>query len=159
MAENGHNRIKRREAELEKIEGVVQLRGESAARVIRGFQPAPTDLGTMTGNVTLTIAQVMTGVVHGDPDGSGRTLTLPTNALLQAGLDDPQAGDCIDFYVINEATAGADEPMEVAAGTGGSLVGEGTVEAAAVSGEESSGSGHFRIRIASSSAYVCYRLA
>lgn len=131
--------------------------------VERSRQHSVTDLGNMTGNVTLTIAQLKTGIIHGDPNGSGRTLTLPTAALAVAGLSNAAVGDCVDFYIINEATTDQTaEDMTVAAGVGGSIIGS-TKVWALVTANENSNTSKWRIRFtnvtASSEAYVCYRLA
>jgi len=136
--------------------GHVHLRGTAPA-LTQKFAAATEDLGA--GSKTYTIAQLLTGIILCDPTADA-THTLPTNGLLRAGLDDPQIGDCFDFAVINTGTASADEIITVAAGTGGTLVGSGAVLTSDPTDEQfSSGSGLFRIRIASATAYVCYRLA
>ena len=124
--------------------------------------PAHTDVAN-DGNKTLTIAQLLTGVLEADPTAD-RTWTLPTAALAVAGVTGVAVGDCIDFSVINTGTAGADEIITVAIGSGGTLVGSGTVPVATDTHDANSvGSGMFRIRFtnvtSSSEAYVCYRIA
>jgi len=111
-----------------------------------------------TTNQTITIAQLKTGILYDDPEGAG-TWTLPTAALIVAGLPGYAVGDCLDFSVINNATSTVDEPITMAVGTGGTAAGNLIVEAAMVAGEVSSGSAMFRIRITSSTAYTVYRLA
>lgn len=115
-----------------------------------------------TTNQTLTIAQVLTQVLEEDPTGAG-TWTLPTAALAVAGISGVAAGDCLDFYVIN-TDGTADIAITIAAGSGGSTVGNMEVESADTTADAiSSGSGHFRIRFtvvtSGSEAYVVYRLA
>ena len=123
--------------------------------------PAHTDIAG-DGNKTLTIAQLLTGILECDP-AADRTWTLPTAALAVAGVTGVAVGDCIDFSVINTGTAGADEIITVAIGSGGTLLGSGTVPVATDTHDANSvGSGTFRIRFtnvtSSSEAYVCYRI-
>lgn len=127
--------------------------------------PVPAVPGS--GAQTITIANLLTGILHDDPEGAA-TWTLPTAALAVAGVSSisgsaVEVGQYFDFYVINDATTTVDEPITIAMGTSGTAVGHMLVEANAVAGEESSGSGHFRLRFtnvtASSEAYTCYRLA
>jgi hypothetical protein len=137
------------------IENVRHLRSGGGQDTVKYAVPAAA-LGT--GNLTITVAQIKTGILEEDPEGAA-TWTLPTNALLRAGLDDPQTGDTLDFCVINNATSTADEPITMAAGSGGTGVGNLIVEAAMVAGEVNSGSALFRIRLTSATAYSFYRLA
>jgi hypothetical protein len=116
-----------------------------------------------TGAQTLTIAELLTSVIHEDPEGAA-TWTLPTAALAVAGVDGVESGDCIDFYIINEATAGADEIVTIAVGSGGTAVGNLGVAAANITeDQENSGSAKFRLRFtnvsSSNEAYKLYRLA
>ena len=115
-----------------------------------------------TGGQTLLMEEILRQVIEEDPEGSA-AWTLPTPALAVAGIPGVQIGDCIDFYIINNATSTVDEPITITMPSGGTAVGNMVVEAAKVSGEEASGSGHFRIRFtnvtSSSETYSCYRLA
>jgi len=116
-----------------------------------------------TGAQTLTIQQLLSQIVEEDPEGAA-TWTLPTAALAVAGTPGASVGDCIDFYVINNATTGANEIVTIAVGSGGTSVGNLLVAAPNVTeDEENAGSGHFRLRFtnvtSSSEAYVLYRLA
>lgn len=78
--------------------------------------PAPASKST-AGAVTLTAAEVIGGIVVADPNGAGRTYTLPTAALLVAALQAPQVGDIIRCKVINGADAA--ETITLQEGTGG----------------------------------------
>ena len=143
-------------------EGLVQHPGAGQVKM-RGSAPALTQKfaapAEPSGAATITIANLLTGILVQDPT-TDRAWTLPTNALLQAGMPDPQVGDCFDFAVINTGDAGADEIITLSAGSGGTLVGSGAILTTdPVDNTFSQGSGLFRIRIASSTAYVCYRLA
>ena len=77
----------------------------SAPSLTQAFQAAA---APGTTNQTITITQLKTGILYDDPEGAG-TWTLPTAALIVAGLPDYVVGDCLDFSVINNATTGADE--------------------------------------------------
>ena len=138
------------------VEGVLHQRHGGGQDTVKYAVPAAA-LGT--GNLTITIAQIKTGILEEDPAGDA-TWTLPTNALLRAGLDDPQTGDTLDFCVINTGTAGADEDITVAAGSGGTLVGSGHCPTSWTTHDaDRGGSALFRIRITSATAHSIYRLA
>jgi len=131
------------------------LRG-SAPALQQKFDAPAAAIGT--GAQTITIAQILTGILEEDPTAAA-TWTLPTNALVRAGLPDPQTGDCIDFVVIN-TDGTADVAITIAAGSGGTIVGSAEVESpSVVAAAISSGSAMFRIRLASATAYVVYRIA
>ena len=142
------------------VESPVRLRSGNAAggapSLLVGFQAAA---APGTTNQTITITELKTGILYDDPVGAG-TWTLPTATLLVAGLPGYVVGDCLDFSVINDATTGADEIITMAVGTGGTAAGNMLVAAPNVTeDQENAGSGMFRIRITSSTAYTCYRLA
>ena len=121
----------------------------------------------VTGNNSLADISVysinpITGILEEDPAGAA-TWTLPTAALAVAGITGCAVGDCIDFVVIN-TDGDNDIAITIAAGSGGSIVGNVEVESPETTAEKiSSGSGIFRIRFtnvtSSSEAYVCYRIA
>jgi hypothetical protein len=143
--------------------GTVFARGYTSTTpsVITKYPAATADLGA--GGITVTIAQILTGVILCDPTADS-AWTLPTAALSVAGVGGVAIGDCIDFAIINTGTASQDEIITLAAGTGGTLVGSGAVLTAnPVDDAFSSGSGLFRIRFtgvaSGSEAFVCYRLA
>ena len=115
----------------------------------KGFfdqQPTPTALSA---TATLTIAQLLTGIVT----TSGTvaiTLTLPTGTLCDAGVTGPAlpVNGCFDWAVINAGTsAGA---VTVAAGTGHTLVGSATVAIGTSAG--------FRTRKTAANTFVSYRV-
>jgi hypothetical protein len=153
----------------------VQIKSSGGLQIFSS--PAP-QLGALVGtsgtigtdaSVELTPAQWLSGIVGGDPAGTTTALLLPTVAELIAALDAPEANDSFYVTIINQATTSADEPMTLTVngdntGADGvaTLVGEMTVEAAAVSGEESSGSGLFLFRITdvdATPALSVYRIA
>jgi len=132
---------------------------DNVGSIINPGEPS-TAIGTST--QTLTIRELLSQVIEEDPEGAA-AWTLPTPALAVAGISGIQVGDCIDFFIVNNATSTADEPITITMPSGGTAVGNMIVEAAKVSGEETSGSGHFRLRFtnvtSSSETYSVYRLA
>jgi len=74
--------------------------------------------------VTLTIAELLTGVIDGTPTAAAG-YTLPTAALLVAGLRNARVGESFRF-LINNKSAGANT-ITVAAGVGGTADGTLTV--------------------------------
>ena len=79
----------------------------------------------VTNTATITAAQLITGVLDGTPT-AGATYTLPTAALLVAGIYNVQVGSSFFFAVNNKA--GDAYTITVAAGTGGT--GDGTLTVA-----------------------------
>ena len=121
--------------------------------------PAHTD--ATAGNATITIAQVLTGVLEADP-AADIAWTLPTAALAVAGTTGCAVGDCIDFSVINTGTATADEIITVTMGANGTAVGHMGVKCAGVAVGDGEGSGLFRLRftaVTGTETYTVYRLA
>lgn len=107
------------------------------------------------GNITLTAAQVLGGTVVRDPNGAGRTDTLPTAALLVAALPGAQVGDIIELTIVNGADAA--ETITIAAGAGGAFDANQTAASRVIIQNTSKTA---RIRLtnvtASSEAYVVY---
>lgn len=85
------------------------------AQVIRG-RGAPVSKNT-AGNVTLTAAEILAGVIVADCAGAGRTYTLPTAALLVAAVPNAQVGDQIECTIINGSDAA--EAITIGEGVGG----------------------------------------
>ncbi len=116
------------------------------------------------GNITLTMAQILTQVLEEDVGGSPNW-TTPTAALAVAGVPGiVKVGDCLDFYVINNTTQGSDEIITMVAGSGCTIVGNAKVANPNITeDQENSGSAKFRIRFTNvtlgSEAYTLYRLA
>lgn len=98
--------------------GLCKLNDISAERLFLARQgsPAPTSKAT-AGAVTLTIAELLTGVLVVDCAGAGRTYTLPTAALLIAGVPGAKVGDLLRCKVINGSDAA--ETITLAEGSGG----------------------------------------
>ena len=75
---------------------------------------------TVSTTNSLTAAQVLAGFVNSAP-AAGITLTLPTAALLVAGMKGCKVGDSVTVSIEN--TAGGANAITLAAGTGGTLRG------------------------------------
>jgi hypothetical protein len=84
----------------------------------------PATLAT-AGNLTLTVAQVLGGLILRDPNGAGRTDTLPTAALLAAEIIGCLVGSAFEFTIRN--TADGNETITVASGAGGTDSGTMTI--------------------------------
>lgn len=98
----------------------------SPARTAGPNQPnmLTTTLST-AGAETLTPAQVLGGLILRDPNGAGRTDTMPTAALLLATMPGVVVDSSFEFTIRN--TADAAETITVAAGTGGTISGTATI--------------------------------
>jgi predicted RecA/RadA family phage recombinase len=69
------------------------------------------------GNITLTIAELLTGIITIDCGGGARTVTLPTAALAVAGIANAKVGDQVRCKIVNGADAA--ETITLAEGVGG----------------------------------------
>jgi hypothetical protein len=101
----------------------------AVSQTVTDLTPAPISIST-AGNVTLTAAQVLTGMILRDANAGNRTDTLPTAALLVAALGGNAAtstggtayvGTTIQLLMIN--TTGTANTFQLAMGTGGTAVG------------------------------------
>lgn len=92
----------------------------------QGYFPTifPVTVGTATA-YTLSVGEILAGFILQDPTGGAVTTTLPTAALLVANVPGCTLGTRIDFTIRN--TADAAETITVAAGTGGTVTGGGTM--------------------------------
>ena len=136
-----------------------EMKNLRVERLAQSFAAPATPGGDGT---TLTIAQLLTGILECDPAGD-IGWTLPTAALAVAGVPGVAVGDCIDFTVLNDATSAADEKITISMGSGGTAKGLMVVDSQLVAGIRGSGSGTFRLRFTNvtsgAEAYTCYRLA
>jgi len=83
---------------------------EEGAAALAGFAEGDgtgTVLGALSGNVTLTVAQILSGFVSADANGSNRTVTLPSLALLTDSSTGvlKGVGDRFTFVVANVGAA------------------------------------------------------
>lgn len=107
-------------------------------------QGAPTAL---TAAATATAAQLENGLFTFD--GTAGNLTLPTVALLEAGIPSAEkVNSAFDFFIIN--TDGADS-ITLAVGTGWTIVGAAAVTTAT--------SAHFRARKTGATTWTAYRIS
>jgi hypothetical protein len=105
----------------------------SPTNVLPFFQRQLADVApsviTTAGAATYTVANIGSGIIQRDPNGASRTDTLPTAALLIAGLQNLYAltytGDSLQFRIDN--TADAAETITLAAGAGMTLQGALTI--------------------------------
>lgn len=107
------------------------------------------------GGVTLTAAEIIGGIVVADPNGAGRTYTLPTAALLVAALQAPAIGDLLRCKLVNGADAA--EAITIQEGTGGTWDANQTASSRVI-GQNTSKDVLIRLTnvTASSEAYVVY---
>jgi hypothetical protein len=127
-------------------------------------QPAATAYSDA--NQTATIGELQTGILTMTPTAD-RTVTLPTAANAVSGISGVEVGDCIDFHIINEDTSGNEHLVTVAAGTGGTVVGNPDVNPRnnvnLADTYKCSGGSHWRLRFtnvtASSEAYTVYHIS
>lgn len=124
-----------------------------------GAGVAPTAIGADT--TTITIAQILTEILTRNMGAAG-TWTIDTAANVVAGFPGAAVNSYAEFSIINEDTGGLND-ITVAAGAGGSFVGNTQVPSAAVTAHSELSSGQFRIRLTNVSggteAYIVYRLA
>ena len=139
--------------------------------LIPGDEPKPYPAGYMTGvtfyntlpqtvatatSVTLTAMQMLSGLILQDPAGGAVTTTGPTAALLLAEIAARIGGDVpigLSFMLVIRNTADAAETITVAAGTGGTVTGGGTMTIA------QNNSKLFIVRVTgtgASAAYIIY---
>jgi hypothetical protein len=121
----------------------------------RQLQGAPT---AETGAATLTIAELLTGIVTMTQSTGGNVnLTLPTGTLTDAGLE-MAIGESFDWSVINLSAAAADT-VTVAAGTGHTVVGVMVVQSAhATTGGLYGNAARLRTRKTAANTFVTYRI-
>lgn len=109
--------------------------------------------------VTLTIAELLTGIVTGTHTaGATQAYTLPTGTLTDAGVS-MAIGDSFDWYLINLSAAALDT-ITVTAGTDHTVVGGMIVQSAhSTTGALYGSSGHFRTRKTAANTFVTYRIS
>lgn len=124
--------------------GGYQIGAGATDEAIMFVQGAPTAL---TAAATATAAQLENGLFTFD--GTAGNLTLPTVALMEAGMPSAQkVNAAFDFFVINLDAADA---VTLAVGTGWSIVGVAAVAAVT--------SAHFRARKTGDGTWTAYRIS
>ena len=124
--------------------GGYQVGAGATDEAIMFVQGAPTALAAAA---TATAAQLQNGLFTFD--GTAGNLTLPTVALLEAGMPSAQkVNSAFDFFVVN--IDGSDS-VTLAVGTGWTIVGAAAVTTAT--------SAHFRARKTSDTTWTAYRIS
>jgi hypothetical protein len=124
--------------------GGYQVGAGAVGEALIFVQGAPTAL---TAAATATAAQLENGLFTFD--GTAGNLTLPTVALLEAGIPSAEkVNAAFDFFVIN---TDASDAITLAVGTGWSIVGVAAVSAVT--------SAHFRARKTGDGSWVAYRIS
>lgn len=134
---------------LASIGGGRQMGDGNVNEVVLNTQSTP---ATATSTATLTIAQLVTGILLGSPGSSAATYTLPTVALTEALLVNAKVDSSFDFSVVNVDGSGSGV-ITVAVGTGWTITGLATVAATAGT------TGRFRARKTGTGTWTLYRLA
>jgi hypothetical protein len=123
--------------------GGYQIGAGATDEAIMFVQGAPTAL---TAAATATASQLENGLFTFD--GTAGNLTLPTVALMEAGMPSAQkVNSAFDFFVIN---LDASDAITLAVGTGWSIVGVAAVSALT--------SAQFRARKTGDGTWTAYRL-
>jgi hypothetical protein len=109
---------------------------------------------TTTGASTLTVAQLLAGLIVASPGTTASTYTTPTGAQIDAAFNAPvKVGVSFDFHVVNIGTSTG--VVTMAPGAGVTLVGLATLPTAAAGS-----SARWRLRkMALPSAWTLYRAA
>ena len=105
--------------------GGQQLGDGNLIEAVMGVQTIPT---TLTGDTTLTAAQVAVGlVVCKKASDATLTVTLPTAALLDASVPSAKVGSSFNLTICNDNNSGSSSTVPVTTGTGITIVGSVTV--------------------------------
>ena len=105
--------------------GGQQLGDGNLIEAVMGVQTIPT---TLTGDTTLTAAQVAVGlVVCKKASDATLTVTLPTAALLDASVPSAKVGSSFELTICNDNNSGASSTVPVTTGTGITVFGSVTI--------------------------------
>lgn len=107
---------------LPSVGGGQQLSDGNVSEVVLSTQGAP---ATATGDATLTVAQLLSGILVGNPSTSAAAYTLPTVASLEAVLTNAKVDSCFYLTLINLGTSSG--IITLTTNTGWTLVGDVTV--------------------------------
>lgn len=121
---------------------------------LRLYQSAPT---ADTTNDTLTVAEMLGGIITIDSTGDV-DLTLPTGAVMEAGLSNFGIDNAFDWYVINIGDT-SDDVADITASSAHTIVGETTINPPVADGDGNGGpSAGFRTRKTAASTFETYRI-
>ena len=107
---------------------------------------------TATSSATLTAAQILGGVLVGNPSTSAASYALPTAASVDAALANVKIGSTFDLNIINLGTTSG--VITITVGTGWTLVGMVTLPITTSAGS----SGYFRAYRTGAAAWTLYRI-
>ena len=105
--------------------GGYQVNSGNLTEAVLSVQTIPT---TLTGDTTLTAAQVAVGlVVCKKASDATLTVTLPTAALLDAAITSAKVGSSFELTICNDNNSGASSTVPVTTGTGITVFGSVTI--------------------------------
>ena len=105
--------------------GGYQLGDGNLTEAVLGVQTIPT---TLTGDTTLTAAQVAVGlVVCKKASDATLTVTLPTATLLDAAITSAKVGSSFELTICNDNNSGGSSTVPVTTGTGITIFGSVTI--------------------------------
>ncbi len=107
---------------------------------------------TATATASLSVAQLLGGILLGSPGSSAASYTLPTVAALEAVLTNAKVGSSFDLSVLNVDGSGSGV-ITLVTNTGWTLVGLMTVVATAGTAQS------FRARKTGDGAWSLYRIS
>ena len=138
---------------LPSIGGGQQIGDGNLNEPLLGFNAAPQ---TATTTATLTVTQIINGLLVGSPSTSAASYTLPTAALIDATLTNAKVGSTFDLTIVNLGTSSG--LITVVVGTGITAVGN-LVIAITGSAAGVGGAAQFKFRKTGDAAYTVYRIA
>ena len=138
---------------LPSIGGGQQIGDGNLNELLLGFTAAPQ---TATATATLTVTQIINGLLVGSPSTSAASYTLPTAALIDATLTNAKVGSTFDLTIVNLGTSSG--LITVVVGTGITAVGN-LVIAITGSAAGVGGAAQFKFRKTGDAAYTVYRIA
>lgn len=120
----------------------------------------PVTVTATTVAATLTVAQLLTGIITGtSADGSTNAMVLPTGTLTDAAFDELPIGNGFEWSFINLSAAAADT-YTITAGVGHTIVGAPIVQAAhASTGLLHGNMARFLTVKSAANTFVTYRIA
>jgi hypothetical protein len=134
---------------ISNIGGGSQIGDGNLNEVVLAVAPAP---AAATGDATLSVAQITSGILLGSPGSSAAAYTLPSGAVLDAALGNAKVGSSFDLAVINVDGSGSGI-ITMTTATGWTLVGLMTIVATAGTAQA------FRARKTGDATWTLYRIA
>lgn len=135
---------------IPKTSDPTQLGDGNPSNINTGVQADPQ---TATATATLTAAQILGGLLVGNPSTTAATYTFPTVALLEAALPNTKVNQTFDLSMINLGTSTG--IITIAVGAGWTFVGMKTLPITTAAGS----SGLYRARKTGEGAWTLYRVA